>query len=735
MSNKEPLMSDDKALNLAIAQINMDQELLISSTWALYDSPSNPKIRIFFLLTEFTIYLFKPINSGAQMKLLSSFSLFDLKGGEAYSSEHFSIFFVDKILSFYGESIIFLLDLIVTQLTSMLLPNEVPSFKGELHVGVKSPIPFQSLLLRFRGKLKSINRYPPQTFLDELQAYLKTEPTEFYISQFKDINNYIEVLLESIEIEPLITCLVFTGEQQINHWNLLSVFIRNNTTIKRIIISENVNRGFVDFCAALSKNDKSSLKRIDFMNVTFLPEHIEALDKMIRIHHFLSLSFTNCNIDKSKSNFITLLNSNENGINVVSLHFTSMNLSKSLDFSAATFQLSFLSLRGCCLQLSTLFTQMKNTRIVKADFSKNRSTEPIPIDIEFPKTLKFLCLNDIQWNYTNFSVLFKIISFNQIEMGLSIARAEMSENDWVSSFDFLSSLGKTNLISLNWRENPIHYKLCHFIAKSSRIWFCSFAGCHLPCDGSLARLIASCQSIKALDIHGTVNNKLNENGYSLLKSILSSNIEYLDISNNNLGNKNILLLAKILTKPSLKQILIDKNNFTSPKIALLFQNSILSRKQTEQKEKRDNGEENEDFMLYAKYPDNDFKSLQKPLEKELKKIFITPSFPNPRNPAEEEWLLCLSQKYEQEKEIHLVDDPDFVLPNAEEFLAGSDAFWNITLINEIKKMQSDHSTEREQISWDLNTIDIPTFDTTNIANQLSQFFSLENNTERLMLSW
>ena len=730
-------MNHHDALALSIAQINMDQELLIGSIWTMYETPTKEKIKVFFVLTEFTIYLFQPNLSNNEMNIMLSFSLFDLKGGESYSSEHFSLFLVDKILTFYGDSIYSLLQLIISQLTSMLLPNEVPPFKGDIKLIQKKPQPYHSLFLRFRGKLKVINRYPPQAFLDELQAYLKTEPTEFYFNQFKDINNYIEVLLESIEIEPRIQCLVFTGEQQINHWNLLSVFIRNNTTIKRIIISENVNRGFLDFCSALSKNDKSSLKRIDFINITFLPEHIEALDKMIRVHSLLCLSFTNCNIEKSKTNLITLLNSNVNPPNIVSVHFTSMNFNLYPDLSQAIFKLSILSLKGCCLQLSSILAEIKNTRIVKADFSKNRCTEPIPLDAEFPSTLSYIAVNGIKWNYTNFSTFIKYVTYHQAEISLSIANAEMTENDWILSFDLLEKLGKSNIVSLIWRENPIHYKLRNFIINSSKIWFLSFAGCHIPGDGSLQYIISACTSLKALDLHGTANSKLGNDSYSLLRAILNSNIEYLDISNNQMGNKCAFLLSQIMALKHVKQVLIDNNNFHAIKAGELFKKAIISK----QPSKFDSNDDNEQtspedgIMTYVKYPENDFKDLQKVTVTEYKKVFLTPqSFRSPTI-YQEQWNKCLSQKYEEENEIKLIDDPSFVIPNENQILSGSESFWNISLIDERKKGNIEQSVKREQISWDLNTVDIPSFDTTNIENQLSTFFSLENCTERLILSW
>ena len=475
--------------------------------------------------------------------------------------------------------------------------------------------------------------------------------------------------------------------------------------------------------------------------MTFLPEHIEAIDKMVRIHHLLCLSFTNCNIEKSKNNFKTLLNSNVNPINVLSMHFSSMNFKLYPDLSSSIFKLTILSLRGCCLQLSFILSEIKNTRITKVDFSKNRCTEPIPLDAEFPRTLSYIAVNDIKWNYANFSTFIKIVAFNPTDINLSIAKAEMTENDWIASFDLLGSLKNTNLTALIWRENPIHYKLRDFISQNTKIWFASFAGCHTPGDGSLQNLISSSKSLRALDLHGTANSKLGDDGYSVLSAVLKSDIEYLDVSNNDLGNKCVYLITQLISSPNLKQILIDNNYFNSIQIAKLFQKAILNKKpkqrdtNQESQQQQQQKPQEEDNKIYVKYPENDFAEIPKTDIKQLKKDFLQPLPLNNQIPYHEPWNICLSQKFEEEKDIKVVEDPDFVIPDENQFLSGSKAFWDISLINQRMKEKIEQNVQREQISWELNTVDIPVFDTSNIENQLSSFFSLENNTERLILSW
>ena len=666
-------------------------------------------------MTEFSIYLFKPI-SGTELKMIESYSIFDIKGGEAFGDDHFSIKLLDKVLSFYGESVILVLNLISMQLNDMLLPKERPCFKG-MPGPQRKPIPYQSLLLRFRGKLKCINRYPPQTFLDELDAYLKTEPVEFCFNKIKEIDNYIDALLEAIEIEPRIYCLRFTGEQKINHWNLLSVFIRNNTTIKKIVISENVNRGFVDFCAALTKNVKSGLTRIDFMNCIFLPEHIEALDKAIRTHHMTSLSFNKCNISKSKNNFLTMLNTNENGINVSAMHFTSMNLSQNEALSSAMFQLSFLSLRGCCLELSTLLSQIKNTRISKIDFSKNRCILPIQNDFTIPPTLVHLSVNDIKWTYKNFSTFFKTVTNSPEEFTLSIAKAELSEEDWISTFDLLGSIKKTNLISLIWRGNPLHYKVCDFIRNSGKIWFLSAAGCHIPSDGCFQKLLLTTPSIKALDIHGTVSGKLGTDSFSIINTLLKVDLMFLDISNNKMGNGCAFALSKLIERSKISELLIDNNDFDGERVIRMFISATNKRK----------------TPIFIKYPHTDFakSNIPKALNKEIQRSFLALPKRKAAHAAEQEWILLSEQKYETEKDIEVPFDPGFD-ESEDDYITGT-SFWSVTETKGQKKETP--VIEKEQMTWDLNVTNIPEIDTTKFATRLANFFSLENNTRRLINTW
>lgn len=691
---------DDKALHQSISQINMDQELSLGSTWVTFEANSG-QINIFLVLTEFNLYLFNKDDKNDKMNIFGVYSLFDVKTIEIPNMSNFSISFADKYLKFSGEDIAFFPDLIHKQLLLLLLPIEMPTIKGKVSkpgANMKHNVKYMSVLLRLCGKLKLINRYPPQQFIDDLQAYLKTEPSEFVVNQFKDIDNYIDSILEAVEIEPMIISLNFTGKQVLNHWNNLSVFIRNNTTIQKIVISEEINRGFIEFCASLSKNSNSKLKRIEFKNVSFSPEHIEALDKATQKHPFLYLMFDSCNFTDSAQKLTNLIvNNTESSSNLISLHMSSINLSK-IDIGSSIRNLQYVSLRGCCIEISSLFENFKNTKIIFADFSNNRCSVPLSDSMSFPSTLVHLCLNDIAWSGSSLAMIFNSAGNCKLHMSLSVANAQMLEDDWISFFNLIELTPSSNFHSICWHRNPIHHKLCRFFAKLKNLKFLSLSGCKIPSDGCVQKLISSSKSLSFIDIHGTNDSKLGNEIISILRSFKNSKVESIDISNNNIPSLAVPMIADLIMSPTKQFIICNLEN-----LDLTNYSSILNNQELKSK------------TLTTTFNDYAYGSFVQ----SSTQLFVI---------EDSEFIV---QYCKNDTSLPIPDEPEYQIAKGA-FLFGRD-FWDINKIEHLKKKFS--NSERQVISWDLNLSELRMVDTNSFIQELENNFDLETLGKKLRNCW
>jgi len=712
-------MREENAIKLISSHLNIDQELLLSGKFVQMKIGQNTSKSVFFVITEFCVYIFEINHSQTQSTILSSYSLFDMKGGEVFDRSSISIKFSEQTLIFCGEEICCLMDLIATQLNSLLLPAEKPVLAGQI-ITASHSLSYLSVLSRLRGKLKKMNRYPPLSFLDEMRQYLNQQPTEFNIETIKDANNYLDMVLDAIEIEPQISRLVFTGNQKINHWNLLSVYFANNRTIKRITISEQVNRAFLDFCAAVSKNSNTILQRIDFIGIVFQAEHIDALDKLIQKHPLVGLSFTGCDIKNSTGTLVSLINTNSATQNLKSLHLTSIPLSHSFEIVKASLSVSYLSLRGCCLELSTIFDALKNSKIITIDLTKSRSTVAFAKDGRLPISLQRLVLNDIEWTSSNMCSLFDMVSEFNGYLSLSLARAIMSDSEWMKFFNYLEYIEETNIVAFSWRNNPIHYKLCRFLLRNKKLLFLSVSGCYVPGDGCLHKLLESHPSIESLDIHGTGGLALGISALSLLRSISrSKTIQRIDLSQNQLGNSLLLPIICLISSNSIKEVLIDHNGLNSVDVIKSISQAIKSRSS----------------QIYVQYPENDTKGIPSYQVKVYQSAFVSPIHKQSKNVAEEEWQTTLKQHYENEIIVEEPTEEDFVtrIRTYSTKRPVQIDVQKLGMRSEEKKVDDNLQVEKsKEITWDITLPDIPQIDNTSLISEIVEKFRMGRIIDRLL---
>ena len=448
--------------------VKLDEETALVHKWLNQIISKTESRKILFLATEFKIYLFFKTEGLNKLNLESSYKLCDLKRGENVGKLMFRLTFKNSRLTFSEESPTHILDIISVHLRSLLLPREFPRIDSEIGPDSPSTISYKLIIRRYRAKMKWNELIPTLKMIEGIQRFIESEPTKVDLGLIEDLGIDIKYFLESIEIQPLITCIIVPNRIESNFWNHLSQFMSKNSSIRKIIIPEQFdNNGFKQFCFSISKNFSSGLYYLEFFDIFLNDESINSIWILLSQHPLTSLSFIRCTFGKYFQNFFNLVQKTSSVGQLLGLSMTSMNFSLNFDLFNSILNLTQLSLRGCGIQISTIFDLLtiNNNKLTLLDLTHNRCTEPLRNHLKMPNLLTKLILDDVVWNYHNLYSIFNA-SVNAIQnFTLSVARVFLDKTGWDRFFDSVETLPAPCLEGLIWRENPITSKFCSFLIK------------------------------------------------------------------------------------------------------------------------------------------------------------------------------------------------------------------------------------------------------------------------------
>lgn len=665
------------------------------------------QVKVILLVTEYSIYVFKPNEAPQPLEILSSHAINTLKSGERQNNNILVLNYENDSQQFISAPNDLVLETIELNLRWILLPREFPKLKTKLGPASPTKDRYPNIVERYRAKKFWTGIPATKEEISYIRKYVSDRPKFLKISYAIQNKLDLAVFLAACELEISIDKLMFDHKLDKSQSDVLIQYITLNSTIQTLIFSQEMDDEIFDkIFLAISSNNSTFINSICFENIKLSSHKIQAISTFIEDHRIDLLSMIKCDI-LSHINLVVEMIS-QHGTNITKLKIQSINIYRNPLHVGEFTNITHLQLRRCGVDVGNFLNQLSlysKTRIEAVDLSYNFATEKISEKCNLPFSMSRLVLENIEWNENNFANLLKVATSAPSQISLHLGGARLIDNDWDSVFKTINQLNPTHLLCLGWRENPVHQNFADFIEKSSNLAYLSIAGCPNIHATRLLDVVAQHPSLQLLDCHGTSNNKLGPvNGQIILKLKNSKTLRRFDISNNNLGSS---LMSKIYTiLPTIKHlrvVLLDKNDIQQSETFNDLISFLTSRKEA----------------TCVQFPEFDIKHLvelkliSESQVNKSKNLFKKPSPMGIRCPYMNEWQQLIDKKYPEDEYI-------------EEYL---DTSLDEMISDEPTQTETDEPPESINSSyerrWTMDFIDLPHNDNAEVLKTLSDRYNIE----------
>jgi hypothetical protein len=449
--------------------------------------------------------------------------------------------------------------------------------------------------------------------------------------------------------------------------------------------------------------------------------------------------------------------------NLIGIHMTTVWLADSATVKNAMLRLQQISMRGCCVKADEILTMLSRAyapRVEVLDLSRNQCTEQFKTALSLPATLSKLIMDDVKWNYNNFITLFKLICNSAQAITFSCVHVQMNDRHLNKFFQAIEACQAPQLLVLIWNDNPVHTKLCQLLLKAPNLKVLCIAGSRVLSDAALQRLLSEHRTLYIIDMHGTAVNRFGPALKGFLTAIKKSkSIRRIDVSHNKMGTQAFTRLVElIISNPKIRQVLLDDNDLPSYASFEPLLQAIQGRERP----------------FYCRYPEEDIQFFNRTENFSEEKIaairakFRPPESPL-KGPGHEEWLKLIYQNYPESSEIEEAKQPipkpdieEVVRPESEDLTRNVANDGHSTFVStgpagspgqsmeqQSRAMESGqgsnrlnshpvsspvfngHAAFRPPASIQMDFVDVPPIDNTQIYGHYKTVYSVQTLTQRL----
>lgn len=548
-------MISDEYFSMIFNKIDTLHNPPLLNTWATLKRRNKDDVKRIVVITPFSMMIFKEKAKNLQLEDTSYF--FEIESIKS-KQDIYTIKFFDKVYTFVGDSAKGISEMVVSQVLSIFYPEEVPNVRiPNLSFDSSVPTPYN----RFYARLIAKGRVPPDNILNDFQDSISHLSSNFDISKVNGLSDYVDGVFSAIEVAPNVTHITIPHTNFPKFWASLTNFLKKNKTVEWLTIS-NVpgdDDDFPNFCAVFKDNDNETVQHIEFKDIIVEERALNTLVVAFSSRELISLSFNHCAFDFSEKMVAINIGNIRKRSKIREIGFASTYFIKRTELLESLFIMNSLSLCGCSIELSQLFSYTSKLRCAELDFSSNPATVPFTKPVEIPQTTSRISLNGIEWKADMLIEIIKATAKAHLKPQINIANATFKEGE-LDKFD--SEIGKVdpgNIDGFSWNNNELTSGVISFIQKGN-INFIGLAGIPFPPNLSFFSNLGS----EYLDIHGTDNCKLGSRLPSVITALANSKVTFVNVSHNDCGAENMDKLIKAITEyPTLRCINIDDNKFTT----------------------------------------------------------------------------------------------------------------------------------------------------------------------------
>lgn len=531
---------------------------------------SEQPIPMVLLCSEFYIRLLAYETAFEQPKLVVHRMWLDIVS-ISLTKERLEISFTrDLIVILEGPNVIQLCEAIKSHLLTFMHQNELPEFI--LSVPIRAKGQFSPLLQMFAQYLALGGHLTPEC-CNKARTFFNSDPDTLILSDFAYMGQRIGPLFRIIPSFPSIKQLVIDIE--------LTEHVR--TPLQKLV-AEPGNVNYLVFSGPIScpiddvvKNMSETILRVKFTRVELGVNGVKAVISLFKAKKVKDITISGC---ISQANEQLFVDEGKGAFEVDSLrlmHNPEMDVTKIIPLMRKIFN---LRVYNCDLQIGKLFSVLRDIDIVQLDLSNTHFSEPLP-DFEWPEHLKIVRFDRCAWGFEAFLKAFeKCVSKR---MSVAFGHASFRTPNWNLFNEVLQKIESSNIIGLEWDENPLDLEMLKFLKRCSGLRELSINGCTLGigCASALADVISSATSLNIFKFNAT--DPSNEMGPSDALEIINSirrnkSLKEIEIQGQLLGNHNMNLLTyTLLENTHISKFLYDFAGITDMKQFLAFTNELSFR--------------------------------------------------------------------------------------------------------------------------------------------------------------
>lgn len=459
-------------------------------------------------------------------------------------------------ISIVCEDLPKIMDVISDILPRILKKSELESTE---FLATISPLPKPtpvSCLLRVEEKSKLSGVRVPLGSISYLKKVLTFSESHLRLSELTDPKTSIPILLDVLPLCHKVTSITIPNITRVDPYQMVSAFVAESSSVQHIEVEGSISKVlyFEKFLKNIEANDEIPIIGLTFSDTKLTAKNLETLSNTVRNKGIRCLGFRNA-ITEIDTFYTAFISKNIGSYMSILTLDKIPNININLILKSCP-NLEFLSIVNCRIDIVEAVTQLqgKNLPLLRGiNLSGNFCGKSGPRNMKLPPLLQSISVNNISWASRTLSEFIQTIT-HSVKKGLhlSIADADASTEEFVRVFNYFRQTRFTHLHSFVWSSNPIHPRLFDFFSRNPELIHIDLSYCFNNSEKeaitAFAQYIINSNSLKSLILKG---NPLISNPPDIaliIKAVeVVKSVQYLDISNNKIGDDGLEMLKSLLS--------------------------------------------------------------------------------------------------------------------------------------------------------------------------------------------
>lgn len=533
------------------------------------------------LATEYSLYLFHISKNGKSYSTSTQFNWTDVKEIELNQKDQFSMTYNDGSIKIQHHAATYLLKLILTHITSILSPQELPKLNVPSNIISELDHLPDSFVRRFRYKLKTSNQKVPDDLLSSLKK--ATFSNELDINKLPpSAVNYIDLILSCLQVEPDIVSIVLPhSNPKQTFWGHLATCLKHNTTLQTLVTSDKLESSVKGLVESINSNKGCKLKNFAFIETEISEKQLSILYKLLTAATAESLFIDKTMSPDTLNKFITSSNFSSIFQKLKSFTIKGINGLHIKDIFETLKNASKLSFINCNVNVDEVISEIQTVNCISLTVIGGLSSGKFNNNIKLNQSLAHLNMSKIVWNSAaTFCSAWKVFMNHTNDNFKLVLQKETIPKDWPQALKAIGSSSSNKLDSFSWEMNPVDSTIIPFFTKSTNIKNLSFSGSLNSSNSSeFAKLFVKMPKLRYLNVDGSSDSKMGESAVTFLRELVSSkSLEDLSIKNQDFGDSGLNELSNFLMKNlKVSKIAFDGNKITKPETFIHFFETVVNR--------------------------------------------------------------------------------------------------------------------------------------------------------------